>query len=115
MRDAMGGDRNQADRVFALERAEPLLDLCACKTIAAAAGRDFHRDQIAVLRIGAGAGRDRDFPAGLLLLDRREPSAAAGECAENAEHAGLGAVDDLDDAAGVTDRVIGIAGLLQTQ
>ncbi len=40
-----------------------------------------------------------EFAAELLLVDRHQPAAAAGQAAENAEHAMLGAIDELDDAA----------------
>ena len=68
------------------------------------ARRDLDRDEVAVLRVGGRARRDRELAAELLLVDRREPAAAAGQRAEDAEHALLGAVEDLDDAAGVADR-----------
>ena len=61
------------------------------------------------------AGRDRQLAAELLLVDRHEPAAAVRQRAEDAEHARLGAVDDLDDAAGVADRVAVVAGLLDAQ
>ncbi len=78
-------------------------------------GRHLDRHQIAVLRIAAGAGRDRKLAAELLLVDRREPPAAARQRAEDAEHALLGPVDDLDDAAAVADRFVVFAALLDPQ
>ena len=63
----------------------------------------------------ARAGRDRELAAELLLVDRDEPAAAVGQRAEDAEHALLGAVDHLDDAAGVADRVVVLAGFLDAQ
>ena len=44
---------------------------------------------------------DVQFAAGLLLVDRNQPPAAAGQGAEDSEHAGLGVIDDLDDAAAI--------------
>ena len=61
--------------------------------------RDLDGDEIAVLGAGGRAGRDGDFAAELLLVDRHQPAAAARHAAENAEHAVLGAIDELDDAA----------------
>ena len=62
-----------------------------------------------------GARRDRELAAELLLVDRREPAAAARQRAEDAERALLGAVDDLDDAAGVADGVAVGVGFLDPQ
>src|SRR5262249_40199891 len=115
MRDAVGVDRDHAHRPLALERAEPLLDPRRGKPIASAARSHFGGDKIAVLRVGARAGRDRKLVAGLLLVDGRKPPAAAGLCAEDAEHARLGTVDDLDDAPRMTDGVVGVAGLFDAQ
>ena len=39
----------------------------------------------------------------------------SGQRAEDAEHALLGAIDDLDDAAGVADGVAVVAGFLDPQ
>ena len=64
-------------------------------------GADLDRDEIAVLGVAGRAGRDHEFAAELLLVDRREPAAATRQRAEDAERALLGAVEDLDDAAGV--------------
>jgi hypothetical protein len=73
------------------------------EAVAAAARRHLDRDQIAVARVRAGAGGDRELATELLLVDRLEPTAAARGRAENAEHALLAAVDELDDAPGVMD------------
>ena len=67
------------------------------------------------MRVCPGAGRDRKLLAELLLVDRGEPPAAAGERAVNAEHALLGPVDELDDAPAVADRVVLLAALLDPQ
>ena len=54
--------------------------------------------------IATGAGRDGEFAADLLLVDRREPAAAIRKRPENAEHALLGAVDDLDHPPAMADQ-----------
>ena len=61
------------------------------------------------------AGRDVELAAELLLVDRHQPSAAVRQRAEHAELALPRAVEDLDDAAGVADRVAFLAGLLGAQ
>src|SRR5262249_1187791 len=73
-----------------------------------------HRDrhQVAIARVCAGARWDRKLVAELFLVDRREPPAAARRRAVNAEHALAGAVDELDDAPGVADRIVLFAALL---
>src|SRR5207249_10398489 len=73
----------------------------ALPILAAAARRRLDCHQVAVPRIRLGAGRDRELLAELLLVDRHEPPAAPGRGAEDAEHALLGAVDELDDASAV--------------
>ena len=72
--------------------------------------RQLDRDQVAVAAPVGGAGRNGELAAELLLVDRHQPAAAARQRAEDAEHALPGAVEDLDDAAGVADRVAVLAG-----
>ena len=115
IRDRMGVDGDQADRALGLERAQLLRDARARETIAAAARRHLDRDQIAVARVRAGAGGNRELATELLLVDRLEPPAAARRRAENAEHALLAAVDELDDAPGVMDRFVLVAAVLDPQ
>ena len=98
MRNAVGVDRDQADRLFARERAEPLNHLAGRQPEPALA-RNLDGDQIAVLGAAGCIGRDVDFPAELFLVDRHQTDAAVRHAAENAERAVLGAVDQLDDAA----------------
>ena len=114
MRDAVGVDGDQADRALALERAEPLLDARRRQAEAAVALRPRRRPGRRPAR-PRRARRDRELAAELLLVDRHEPAAAAGQRAEDAEHALLGAVDDLDDAAAMADRVALVADLLDAQ
>ena len=64
-------------------------------------GADFDRAEVAVLGVAGRACRDHEFAAELLLVDRREPAAATRQRAEDAERPLFGAVQDLDDAAGV--------------
>ena len=77
-------DGDQADGALGLERAEPLGDARGRETIAAPARRHLDRDQVAVARVRAGAGGNRELATELLLVDRLEPSAAArrsrGKC-----------------------------------
>ena len=101
MRDAVGVDGDQADRALALERAEPLLHARGRQAEAAARRRDLDRDQVAVLRVAAGAGGIASSRPSCFLSIGDEPAAAVRQRAEDAEHALLGAVDDLDDAARV--------------
>ena len=98
VRNAVGVDRDQADRPFALERAEPLHDR-AGRQAEPAVARHLDRDEIAVLGAAGAVARDGQFAAELFLVDRHQPSAAVGQAAKNAEHAMLGAVDELDDAS----------------
>ena len=81
----------------------------------AARPHDLDGDEIAILGVRGGAGRDRDLAAELLLVDRDQSPAAARQGAEDAEHPLPGAIDDLDDAAGMADRLVGLAGLLDAQ
>src|SRR5262249_58155501 len=87
----------------------------AGERIAAPARRGLDRDQVAIARVCAGVRWDRKLLAELFLVDRREPPAAARRRAVNAEHALFGAVDELDDAPAVADRVVLFAALLDPQ
>src|SRR5690242_11214359 len=98
MRDGVGVDGDQAHRPLGCERAEPFRHAPAGKPHAAAAAGDLDRDEVAVAGLAAGARRDGDLAADLLLVDRQDASAAAGHGAENSEYALTAAVDDLDDA-----------------
>ena len=104
VRDLVGVDGDQAHRALGLQRAEPLLD--AGDRQAEALLLDADRDQVAVLRVLGRLARDRELLAELLLVDRHQPPAAARQRAEDADRAGLGLVDDLDDAAGVANVVV---------
>ncbi len=63
-----------------------------------AVARHFDRDEIAVDRARCGIGRNVEFAAELLFVDRHQPATAAGKAAKNSERAAFGAVDQLDDA-----------------
>src|SRR6266852_7109108 len=102
--NAVGMDRDHADRALALERAEPLRHPRG-RQAEARGLRHLDGDQVAIRRVAALAGGNCKLAAAVLLVDRRQPAAAGRQRAENAEHALLGAVDDLDDAAAVADRV----------
>jgi len=96
----MGMNRDQADRFFGGQRAEPLLDLAGGKPKTARA-RQIDANEIVVLGATGIALGNVQLAAGLLLVDRHQPSAAAGQGAEDSEHAGLGVIDDLDDAPAI--------------
>ena len=115
VRNAVGVDGDQADRALTLERAQLFLDARAGETKAAPAFGNFDRDQIAVLGVKAGIRRNGKLAAKLLLVDRRKPSATTRQRPEDAKHALLRAVDDLDDAPGVPDGVAVVACGLDAQ
>src|SRR5262249_47886535 len=115
VRDRMGVDGDEADRALGRERAELFRHARAGKPIAAPARGDLDRHQVAIARVGAGAGWDRKLVAELLLVDRREPPAAIRRRAINAEHALPGAVDELDAAPRMADRIVLFAALLDPQ
>src|ERR1700730_9993198 len=107
MRDAKGVNGDEAHGFLARERAEPLLHAPDGQA-EQSAGDHLDGNQIAVLRIVRGAGGYRELAPQILLVDRGEPPATARELAENAEHAVLYAVDDLDGAALVADLVVAV-------
>src|SRR5215831_4070643 len=111
----MGVDSNQADRALGCERAEPFRHARAGEPIAASPRRDLDRHEIAVARLAACPGRDRQLAADLFLVDGNEPPAAARRRAKNPEYALPPAVDELDDAPAVADRVVLIAALFDPQ
>ena len=106
-------DGNQADRFLRCQRAEPFLDLAGSEAEAARA-HEIDADEIAILgAVAVGLG-DVQFAAGLLLVDRNQPSAAAGQGAEDPEHAGFGMVDDLDDPPAI-DGAFALVRFLDAQ
>src|SRR5262245_53379152 len=111
----MGVDGDQADRALGCERAEPFRHARAGEPEAAAARGDLDRHEVAVAGLAGGARRDSELAADLSLLDRREPPAAVRRGAENPEHALAAAVDELDDASAVTDRILLLTALLDAQ
>src|ERR1019366_317005 len=113
LRNFVGMDRDQADRFLRRQRAQPFLDLAGGKAEAARA-QQIDADEIAVLGAMAVGLGDVQFAAGLLLVDRNEPSAAAGQGAEDPEHAGLGVIDHLDDASAI-GRAFTVVGFLDVQ
>ena len=114
VRNAMGVDGDEADRAFALQRAEFFLDARRRQTVVALP-YDVDRDEVAVLGVLGGARRDGKLLAELLLVDRNEPAAAAGHSAEDAEHALRRAVDDFYDAPGEANGIAFVAGFLDAQ
>ena len=113
VRDRMRVDGDQADRAFAGERAE-LLHHAPGRQAQTRSARSLDRDQVAVLRVGGGAGRNVELLAEHFLVDRLQPAAAVRGFAENPQHALLGPVDDLDEAAAVADAGV-LLGLLDMQ
>ena len=115
VRDRVGVNGDQADRALGLERAQPFRHARAREAVAAAARRHLDRDQIAVARVRAGAGGIASSrPSCFLSIGSSRPP-PPGVRAENAEHALLAAVDELDDAPGVMDRIVLVAAVLDPQ
>src|SRR5262249_6107079 len=110
-----GVDGDEADRALGRERAQLIRHARAGEPKPAPARRDLDRHRVGSARVSAGARWARKLVAELFLLDRREPPAAARRRAVNAEHALAGAVDELDDAPGVADRIVLFAALLDPQ
>ena len=106
-------DRDQADRFLGRERAEPLLHLGRRQPIAARA-HQIDADEVAVLGAAGVVLGDVEFAAGLLLVDRNQAAAAGRQRAKNAEQAGAGVIDDLDDAAAIR-RAVAVIGFLDPQ
>src|SRR5262249_52021894 len=88
----------QTDRALAFERAEPLHHRTGRQS-EPALPRDFDGDEVAVGCTRGRIGRDGEFASELLLVDRHQAAAAAGNAAENAKRTVLGTVDELDDAS----------------
>ena len=88
MRDFVGIDRDQAHRVLVC--SEPSRSFTRAGGRPKPRARDqFDGNQIAVLGAAALGPGDVQFAAGLFLVDREQPSAAARQLSEDAEHAGL--------------------------
>ena len=112
-RNVVGMNGDQADGLFAGDRAQPFPDLAGGEAEPART-REVDGDEIAVLgAVGVGLG-DIEFAAGLLLVDGDEPSATCGQRPEHAEHAVFGMIDDLDDAAPIGGAV-GILGAFDAE
>jgi hypothetical protein len=111
----MGMNGNQADRALGRKRAKPFLDPAASQAIAAPARNDLDRNEVAVLRIRFGSGRDGELLPKLAFVDRLDAPSAAGPRSENAEHACTRAIDELDHTAVVANSVVLLAALLDAQ
>src|SRR3954451_1643273 len=103
MRNVERGGPDEARGALGLERAAPLLHWRGLQADPPVAG-EFHRDEVSVLRVGGRARRNGKFAAELLLVDRLQPAPAIRQHAEDAELALPDAIQNFDDAAGVTDR-----------
>ena len=112
-RDAVRMDGDQAHRPLAFERAEPL-DHAAGRQAQTRGARGLDRDQIAILRVGGRTCGNGQLLAEHLLVDRFQAPAAVLGLAENSQHAVLRMIDDLDDAAAVTNSIV-LLGLLDAQ
>ena len=110
LRNFVGVDRDQADRLLARKRAEPLLHLAGGEAIAARA-HEIDADEVAVLGAAGIRRRDVQFAPGLLLVDGHKPPAAAGGFAEDAEQPRAGVIEHLDDAAAI-ERAVALIQLL---
>ncbi len=84
----MGVDRDQADRLLARDRAEPLLHAAGGEAEAAGADQ-IDADEIAVLgAVGIGLGAMLSSRPACFLSTGIEPAAAIRSCAEDAERCG---------------------------
>ena len=110
LRDFVAMDRDQTDGFFGGERAEPFTHPARGQPETAAA-HDGDADEVAVLRVAGIMSGDVQLAAGLFLVDRLQPSAAARQRAEDAEHAALAVVDQLDDAATIGNAVAALVRL----
>ena len=101
LRDFVGMDRDQADRFFARQRAEPFLDLAGGQSETARA-HQIDADEIAVLG-AAGVGLARCSVRGRPVSCRPEPAARRHRAAlrKIPSSARLRVIDDLDDAAAI--------------
>ena len=105
--DAVGVDRDQADRLLGFDRAQAFLHLGGRQAEPAMLDhRD--RDQIAVLRLAFVAGPDLELQLARLLVDGNETAAALRQGAEDAEHLRLLLGDDLGHAAGIAVEIAGL-------
>src|SRR5262249_26257244 len=87
---------------------EPLLDPRRGQAEASAPAH-LDGDEVAFFGFMGCAGRDGELTTEAFLVDRGQPAAAVRQLAEDAEHAVLGATDDLDGAALVENAVLGVA------
>src|SRR5260370_10632099 len=96
----MGMNRDQADRLFGRQRAEPVPDLAGGKPETART-HQVDADEIAVLGATGIAPGNVQLAAGLLLVDWNQPSAALGQGAEDSEDPVLCVIDDLTHAPAI--------------
>ena len=112
MRDRVGVDGDQADRALGLRASRAARSTRAGRRgRSRAARRQLDRDQIAVLARPASApagSRVRGRAASCRPASSRPPP--SGSCAEDAEHAVLGVIDELDDAAACGGLLVVVAG-----
>ena len=99
--DRMGVDGDEADRLFAVHRAQPLAHLGDRET-QAPARKGFDTDEIAVAGLAAIGLGDAEFLVAHLLVHRHDAAAAGARVfAKHAEDALGGARQQLDHAAGI--------------
>src|SRR5581483_10843996 len=95
-------------------RAQPL-DNASSRQAEASCARGLDGNQIAIFGIGGSAGGNRKLLAEHFLVDRLQAAAAVGDLSEDPQHAVFGVIDDLDDAAAVTDAGLFIICLLDAK
>jgi hypothetical protein len=111
----MGMNGDEAYRALGRKGAEPFLDAAASEPIPAPACNDLDRNEVAILRIRFGSGRNGDLLPKLAFVDRLDTSSSAPPRSENAEHARARAIDELDHTAAVSNGVVLLAALLDAQ
>ena len=84
MRDVVGGERDQADRAFGVDRAEPFDD-ARRRQAEAPLAQHLERDELAVLAPPPRPGGMKISRCGAALLDRQRAAAAGLELAIDAE------------------------------
>src|ERR1700674_1092305 len=110
----VGVDRDQADRALALHRAQALAHLHLRLPVGALLEEIGHHE-VTFHGAAFAAFGHHQLAAEAFLVHRHEAAAAAGRRPEDAKDLRARLLDELDDAAVVADRVLGIAGFLGAQ
>ena len=96
--DAVGQNRQHADRTLARLRPDPLRDPHGLRTIGPRPAERLDRHEVAVARLAARLLGDDEVGRGVLLVDGRDAPAPVGGTAEHAKHARARLVEELDHA-----------------